>query len=469
MLTFSREVRSPLTNLYMLGIVLPTLGLALLPLASTLLGGNIKFYHVFILFNLIIPFFVFYLSTNIMLNRPGGYGESEILELNPDYPKYKSKMPYFLAFLITFPLLILGMLPFILQISFVQDNFNLSLDENRFVDFDLFGFFKIEILKGIMAFDFKIYPGSDFTVGPFGLGALLLSLFIPLSIALFFSIAYSYKSKELIKSREDTKQLEREFTNSLFQLGNRLGDGLPAEIAFAKVAESTRGQKTENFFRRVNLNLHQAGMSLESAIFHQRIGAIIYYPSQLIATSMTILLESSKKGLKIASQSLMSISEYLRNISRVEQRLKDLLAEVISDMKSNMVFLAPLLSGIVVGLSAMITSIVNKLTSIFENNIITGGSTEIGIGNLGTLIDIFKIYDMVSPYYLQVAIGIYIIQVIFILTNVLTTINYGEDKLKRTYDTGNNLTKGMGIYFIITIFSVIILSILAAFALQGIS
>ena len=39
MLGFSREIRSPLTNIYMLGIILPTLGLALLPLASTLLGG----------------------------------------------------------------------------------------------------------------------------------------------------------------------------------------------------------------------------------------------------------------------------------------------------------------------------------------------------------------------------------------------------------------------------------------------
>src|SRR3989344_5804478 len=35
MLKYSREIRSPLTNVYMLGIVLPTLGLALLPLGST--------------------------------------------------------------------------------------------------------------------------------------------------------------------------------------------------------------------------------------------------------------------------------------------------------------------------------------------------------------------------------------------------------------------------------------------------
>jgi len=51
MLRFTHEVKSPLTNVYMLGVVLPTLGLALLPLASTLVGEMIRWYHVLILFN----------------------------------------------------------------------------------------------------------------------------------------------------------------------------------------------------------------------------------------------------------------------------------------------------------------------------------------------------------------------------------------------------------------------------------
>ena len=63
---------------------------------------------------------------------------------------------------------------------------------------------------------------------------------------------------------------------------------------------------------------------------------------------MRIFIESSKKGLKIAAISLMGISEYIKNIDKINNRLKDMLAEVISDMKSNMTFLAPLLSGIVV-------------------------------------------------------------------------------------------------------------------------
>jgi len=34
----------------------------------------------------------------------------------------------------------------------------------------------------------------------------------------------------------------------MFQLGNRLGDGIPAEIAFAKVAETMKGTTSGDFF-----------------------------------------------------------------------------------------------------------------------------------------------------------------------------------------------------------------------------
>ena len=469
-MSFSRTVRSPLTNLYMLGIVLPTLGLALLPLASTLLQGMIKNYHVFILFNLIVPFLVFYLANKILLERPGGYGESDIVELNPDYPIYKSRKPYLIAGLICLPLLILGLSPFLFQSVWFVETFNLQPDYSL-ADFGL------DTMEGILIFDFKnSVSGSSIKTqqdlisargniaGPFGVGALLLSLLVPFSFALFFAISFSMRTKKLIKSRDFTKQLEQEFTNSLFQLGNRLGDGMPAEIAFSRVAESTKGQRTSDFFKIVNQNLHQAGMSLDKSIFDSNRGAIIYYPSQLISTSMRILLESVKKGLLVAAEALMSISQYIKNINKVESRLRDLLAEVVSDMKSNMTFLAPLLSGIVIGLTAMIAFILNRLKGVFdtmEQGELLGGFDGGMINNL------FNIVQMIPPYYLQIAIGIYLVQVVFILTKVLVTIDSGDDKLKVTNSISSNLKASMFLYLIVTTIAIIVLSVLAAVALMG--
>ncbi len=400
MLQFSRKVRSPLTAVYMLGIVLPTLGLALLPLASTLLQGLIKWYHVAVFFNIIIPFFVFYLTSKIMLTRPGGYGETEMLELNPRYIEYKSKAPYFIAFLLILPLLIIGLLPFIFQTG-LPEMIGLQNDYS----FENFG---LDFLSNTNFFDFQQVGTNGKLVGPFGIIALLMSFFIPFAIALFFSMSYQMKTKDLIKTRDKTRQLEKEFTNSLFQLGNRIGGGTPAEIAFGKVAESTQGQETSKFFQFVSSNIQQYGMSVEKAIFDKRRGALIYFPSQLISTSMEILSESVKKGLKVAAESLISISNYVKNIEKINERMKDLLAEVVSDMKSNMTFLAPLLAGIVIGLTGMITMILARLQLLFD---IKGNIDVIGGMSLSTITDLFNIINTIPPYFLQIIFGIYIIDV----------------------------------------------------------
>jgi hypothetical protein len=453
MLRFTHEVKSPLTNVYMLGVVLPTLGLALLPLATAMLGGLLTWVHVFILFNLIIPFFVFYLTDKVLFLRPGGHGESSLLERNPLYPKYQSRKPYFKAFLLVLPLFIIGLLPFIFQFTPIPGALGLQKDYT-FSQLGL-GFFGDDQIFGFV-------EDSSGVAGPLGVGALLLSMFIPLGIALFFGLAYKEKTAELIIERKKTNQLEAEFNNSLFQLGNRIGNGVPPEIAFGKIAESSKGLMTEDFFTRVNYNIRQMGMSVEKALFDPRRGAVIYYPSDLIATSMRILVESSKKGLQIAALSLMSISEYVKNIQKITSRLTDLLAEVISDMKSNMSFLAPLLSGVVVGLAAMITAILTRL----HLKELSGQGAE-SLGNLGNIVNIFDVTKMIPPYFLQIIIGIYLIQIVFILTRALVTIDSGEDKLERTNKTGKNLTSAMLLYFVTAFLSVIVLFVLTSIVVGG--
>ena len=417
-----------------------------------MVGGLLKWPHVFVLFNLLVPFLVFYLTEKIIYLRPGGHGESSLLERNPLYPKYKSKKPYLKAFLICLPFFILGFLPLIFQYTPVPAILGLQQDYT-------FAELGLGIIGGEdYIFDFK--SAGEGVAGPFGTGALLLSMFIPLGLALFFSLSYSARTKELIKERENTNELETEFNNSLFQMGNRLGNGMPPELVFAKVAESSKGLRTEDFFKRVNYNIQQMGMGVEEAIFNTRRGAIAYYPSDLIATSMRILIESAKKGLNIAAVSLMSISQYVKNIQKISARLRDLLAEIISDMKSNMTFLAPLLSGVVVGLAAMITSILNKLNIA---QLTQEGAAQ--FGNLGTLLEIFELQNMIPPYYLQIAIGIYIIEIIFILTGTLVVIDSGEDKLEKTNKTGKNLFRGILLYFITATLATIALFALGSIVL----
>ncbi|MEK6846816.1 MAG: hypothetical protein AABY16_01470, partial [Nanoarchaeota archaeon] len=327
-----------------------------------------------------------------------------------------------------------------------------------------FGEIGLSFFEDQYLFDFK--KVGERTVGPFGILGMILSLFIPLSVALYFGIAYKLKTRELIKARNETKELEHEFTNTLFQLGNRLGDGVPAEIVFSKVAESTQGQKTQSFFALVNQNIQQFGMPVEQAIFNNQRGAIIYYPSAVIATSMKILVESVKKGLQIAARSMMSISDYVKNIQKINDRLRDLLAEIVSDMRSNMVFLAPLLSGIIIGLTSMIAIILNKLKGLSD---LTGGSgAEVaGIGSIGNIVNLFDIASIIPPYFVQISIGIYLVEIIFILTGTLVTVDSGEDKLQEKNDLSKNLKRGITLYLVTALISTLALTGLASIALSG--
>ncbi|MEM1535122.1 MAG: hypothetical protein QXE64_00640 [Candidatus Pacearchaeota archaeon] len=456
MLHYTHDVKSPITNLYMLGIVLPTLGLALLPLASTLLQGALKWYHVAIIFNLILPFLVYYMTISILSKRPGGYGETELLERNPKYAQYISKKPYVKAFLLSFPLFLIGIIPLLFLTPLptylgLQHDYNLS-------ELGLGG-----QLANLKLFDYKkTETGIN---GPFSIFALILSLFVPLSIALFFSIVYKEKTKELIETRNKTKALEKEFASSLFQFGNRLADGIPAEIAFGRVAATLKGTPTGEFFSYVNFNIQQFGMSVEQAIFSRERGAIKYFPSDLIMTAMSILIESVKKGLQAAARAMMSISQYVKNIHSIGERLKDLLADITSGMRSNMVFLAPLLSAIVVGLAGMITQILNQLLGLIMTEQVTE-SVMFGI-SAETITKLFNVSVMIPPYALQIIVGIYMIEIIFILTKALVMIEAGEDRLKEKYELALGLRRAMLLYFVTALISIIALSALAAISVSG--
>jgi hypothetical protein len=460
MLRYTHDAKSPLTNVYMLGIVLPTLALAILPLASIMVNDLIGVFHVFLLFNLIVPFLVLYLTNNVMMKRPGGYGDSTLLEKNPKYHNYISKRAYVYAGIISFPLFLIGFFPIIWMYTPLSSWLEMPID-----------FTWAELGFGIMGDTgvLGIMPNSmGVLVGPYGILSLVLSLFVPLGLGVFFSVAASFRTKELILERDKYKEVEEEFTSSLFQLGNRIGDGLPAEVAFGKVMDSTKGTASEGFFQIVNENIHSLGMSLDRALFDPRRGAVIFYPSHLIATSMKILAESVKKGLKVAARSLMSISDYVKNIRKVNIRLNDLLADIISDMRSNMTFLAPLLSGVIVGLSGMITLILanlGEMTSGFDSAA-TGGDLTAAVG-LGGIMNMFEVTEMIPTYWLQVIVGLYLVQVVFILTGTLVTIKSGKDDLAQTAETGRNLRNTILLYFIVALLSILGLAIIAGVALEG--
>jgi hypothetical protein len=296
--------------------------------------------------------------------------------------------------------------------------------------------------------------GTKTVKGPYGLIATLMSLFIILGLGLGIGTYYILKTKDLVELREHTRKLEDEFGSAIFQLGNRLGDGIPLEMSFSKVVDVMRDSEPGKFFSIIDQNIRRLGMSVEQAIFDSKEGALVYFPSNLIRSTMQVLNESIKKGPLIAARAMSNVARYVKEMHAVEERLRDLLAEVISSMNSLIKFLAPVISGIVVGITSMITSIIGQLHSSLSSL----ESTE-SAGAFNGLVQMFG--DGIPSYYFQIVVGIYIVQIVYIISQTINGVSNGDDKLGEENLVGNYLVKSTLIYVIITAIVMIIFNIVS--------
>ncbi len=432
MLHYAHDLKTPITMLHMLGIVLPILGLVIFPLMGSFMGGLVKWWHLLILYNFLLPIVVYYFGVNLLNKRPTGYGESDILKVHPEFKKKVNKVAALsLCVLIILIFMILGFIPIFAKF------FNLNLD---------FWGYNCEFGK---------------CTGPYGLSSLLFSLLIPLGVALGLGVYYRVISKDLMKIKKDTNRLEKEFSSGLFQLGNRVGEGIPVEIAFGRVASTMQGSATGNFFKIVSTNIRKLGMGVKDAIFDLRRGAILYYPSSLIESSMKVLVQAAKKSPQIVAKSMLTISDYVSRIHQIDERLKDLLADIISSMKSQIKFLAPMIAGIVIAVGSMIVTIINRLSEQFATLKLSGaGAGE--IGGIGGLMSLINIKDVIPSFQLQVIVGIYLIEVVFILTVLSVGIEKGVDNVTRNYELGNNLLLSVGLYSVIALIGILVFNVLAS-------
>ena len=460
MMHYAQNLKSPITTLHMLGIILPILGLVILPLVVSFMA-EVAWYHIAMLYNIALPLIVYVMGKTILISRPTGYGDIDISDVHPELKKYKNIIipfgkseiiisPIVFSIFIAIVLLSIASLPLVMHFVGIPDiGFG---DDDKTTNCG----YKYCLL------DYRT-DAAGVERGPFSLIATILSFLIPLGVGISIGLYYKLRSQNIIKIREQSKQLEQEFASGLFQLGNRLGDGIPAEIAFGKVAAVMEGTTSGEFFNQVSSNITNMGMSLESALFNEKTGAIFSFPSKMIESSMKVLVVSAKKGPKIAGQAIINVSNYIKEMHRVDERLKDLLSEVISSMKSQISFMTPVIAGIVVGITSMISNILAKLGPMLEAQSLSSGGLE-GAGQLPT--DLFGLG--IPSYYFQAIVGLYVVQITFILTILSNGIENGADSLNEKYLIGKNMLYATLLYVGISLIVTIIFNTVAVMVLEGV-
>lgn len=479
MLHYAHNLKGPLTTLNMLGVVLPILTLVILPLVVSLMEG-FKWYHLFIAYNVVLPVMVLYLGKTILSTRPGGSGNTDITELNPELKKFKkiaikldSKHslyldPLYFCLAITGIMIFIGLFPVIWHTVGLPDYALINDDGYKFVVVDpflddnmvtqYFLEYRKEVKKG------EVNP--DVLVGPFSLIAVLLSLCLPLGIALGVGYYNRLRTKNVIQIREQAKKLELEFSSALFQLGNRIGDGIPAEIAFGKVGSQMKDTVSGKFFMDVSTNITNFGMSVNDAIFNKKNGVIKDYPSEIISSSMKVLVESSKKGPLIASQALINVAEYIKQMHRIDERLNDLMGDTVSGMRSQIAFLTPVISSIVVAITALITKIMGKLSMVltsFTTGVGGGGDMPINT----SLLSMFG--TGIPTYHFVIVVGLYVVEIAYILTVISHGIENGVDNIGEQASLGNFMIKSGVLYTTLAFILIIVFNLVSGSILSSLT
>jgi len=101
----------------------------------------------------------------------------------------------------------------------------------------------------------------------------------------------------------------------------------------------------------------------------------------------------------------------------------------------------------------MVTGILGRLGTQLQE--ITAGTDQ----NAG-LISIFG--DAIPTYYFQIIVGLYIVQITFILTILVNGIENGSDKLNERYQLGNNLINSTLLYCFISLVVMLIFNTVAS-------
>lgn len=453
MLHFAQELRGKVQTFNMLGVILPILGLIILPLAASFGNPKATWEFVFLIYNIILPAVVFYFGFTIIFNRPSGVNSISMPKIkNKNVGKYPVKLwkktiyvnAKWPALFIGAFFLIIGLLPIIIHnmapvpegacMNVIEENLNTNLELILPAPFDSFQEYK--------------QPEGVGCYGPYGTIPALMSLFIPLSFAFGIGYYLKYRYKEFIHIRDKTKELEKQFPSATFQLGNRINEGISAELAFGAVAETMKGTQASEFFSIIDTNIKFNGMSVEKAIFDPQKGAIINYPSDLIVSSMKILINAINKGPEITAKTLIDLSRYLSEIHMGNERMLDLLSESLGSMKGQAKFLAPIISGVVISIISLVTLIMGTLSEA------TGEIAAETQGNASFL------GEGMPTFLFQSVVGFYIALLIIILVYVVTNLESGEDPVLTKYEIGSTLISSMIKYSIIVAIGVTLFALI---------
>lgn len=399
---YAQELKSPLTVLNALGILLPIIGLVFFPIMSIFLPELIQPAFLVIGYNVILPIVIYWMMRTYLEKRPATFHQ-------PNLSKYSK----FAHHKLLNPFLIIGIVI-------------------------------AAVLSGISYYEFSLAKEA------FSTNVLLYSMLVTWGLSggiIFYTFLTTF---DKIKVREEIVQIESELGEVLFQLGTQVTRGMPIENALQTSLPRIKELKISKMIEKILYNMESFGMTFSAAVFDKNAGAINFFPSNLIEAVFRAVTEISKGGMSALSDAMLAISTYLRNMHEVEENLKEMLEDVSSTMDMQSLILAPLSSGIVVSMSALVIRLLTVLkvaVDKIQNSL--SGYGPVGAAGGGVVISIINLNNIISIYGFQLIVGIYLIEVVAMVSIFTSIIDYGDESVMKKYKLGKILALAVVIYSIV--------------------
>ncbi|MCX6665559.1 MAG: hypothetical protein NT038_05805 [Euryarchaeota archaeon] len=388
---FASKLQQPTMVIYSIGIMIPLALVAMLP-ATGLVGVKITIFQVFFLYNVFLPLVIFLYMRKILLSRPATFSPPVIPF---DHPKllgiHKRRRLLFavlVGFFVALPGVVFLFLP--TQYSFFGW-FGFLFDENGFVPVTLF------IIWGIAV----------------GLSLYCLSVYAP-----------------YIKIRGEIKQMENEFSDALYILGKRIAEEKSPEEGFLYAATTMGDAKIAGVFQQTGYNLTAMHTDLRDALFSSEFGSLRYVYSDRIKAIMRLFVEGISRSQRAVSISLVKIADHLKELQEVEHKIKDNLYELTSTLRSTVALFAPLIAGVTLAITKLISTILSSMSGAIPTDAVADMPSV-----LSQVADSFAI-ENVRPEYFVLVVGIYILELVVLLTRFTNGIDEGDDTAAFMYSLG---------------------------------
>ncbi len=293
MINFAAGLHLPTLLIYSVGVLLPLVLVAILPVLSVI-DISINAIQVFSIYCIALPLGVYVLSRWTLAKRPATFSPPKV---SIETSRTRALM---LAGPLTAALMVIGLF------SPVADDFR----------------------------------------------AILLLWALTLGITTYFHLT----TARAFERRGRIEQIEGEFCDSLVQLGNRISEGRPAEDALKHVADTMQGSELAGVFAQASTNIRLGSMGLRASLFDPERGALQEIPSRTIQSVLCLLVEVIERNTRAAGAAILRTADHLNELKQVKLDIRRSLGEVVTSMRSVALFFAPFIAAIAARMQSFLAS-----------------------------------------------------------------------------------------------------------------